>query len=140
MLAREAGATAVGRLCPRCGSSEHGRPWARVADGPAPWLSLAYARDAVVVAWSWAAPLGVDIESVDTRGAEGDLAAWTRAEALLKSTGEALSRWDGDPTALPSRASAPLALGPAYVGWVALDASAEQRVDVELDVVPAVGG
>ena len=130
LLVREVGAVAVGRLCPRCGSAEHGRPWVRVADGPTPAVSLSYADGLALVAWSWDAPVGVDVERADAvAGAYGDAPTWTRTEAVLKAIGEGLNR---DPAGLPELAGRPLALGAAYVGWVAWDAPPGARVTVEV--------
>ncbi len=98
-LAAETGATLIGRLCPRCAGRDHGRPWVRVEDGPAPHVSLSYAGRVVLLAWTWAGPVGVDVERAGTdAGVYGDLATWTRAEAVLKASGEGLLR---DPTDLP---------------------------------------
>lgn len=69
----------VTRLCPACASVEHGRPHARGRH-----VSLAYAPGLVLTATS-TVPVGVDVET-------GDELAWTRVEAVLKCTGEALHR------------------------------------------------
>jgi 4'-phosphopantetheinyl transferase len=134
------GATAVGRLCPRCGSAEHGRPWVRLpaGAGPAPSVSTAYAGGLALVAWSWDAPVGVDVERADAdAGAYGDATAWTRAEAVLKASGAGLARDPGAPAGLPDLAAAPLALGTAYVGWVGFDAPPGPRIEVGVE--PAAG-
>jgi 4'-phosphopantetheinyl transferase len=99
----------VGRLCPRCGSSEHGRPVVKGGDGPPAHASVAYAAGLVAVAVTRLGPVGVDLEAVTEfaglagrRTAEAmglsahvpdrDLAlAWTRVEAILKATGEGLT-------------------------------------------------
>jgi hypothetical protein len=107
VLRAELGAVTVGRLCPRCGSGEHGRPLVRVAEGPAPEVSLSYAAGLVAVAWSYAGPVGIDVED-DGPPLEGiDRRAWTEAEAAFKA--------DAD---VPL---APLALPDGYVGTVAGD-------------------
>lgn len=54
----------TGRLCPRCGSSAHGRPWARHPSEPRLFVSLARAGGYAVTAVSLSAPLGVDVEEV----------------------------------------------------------------------------
>jgi hypothetical protein len=88
VLRDELSATAVGRLCPRCGSGEHGRPYVVVADGRAPYISLSYAEGLVAVAWSYAGPVGVDVE-LDGPPVEGtDRREWTSAEAALKADGD----------------------------------------------------
>jgi 4'-phosphopantetheinyl transferase len=105
VLREELGAAAVGRLCPRCGSAEHGRPYVRVAEGPAPAVSLSYAEGLVAVAWSWAGPVGVDVEAAGPPVDGTERRDWTRAEAALKA--------GGDPPL------ADLALPGGYVGTVA---------------------
>ena len=44
-----AGEVEVHRLCPRCGSAEHGRPY---AVGASSRVSISYATDLVAVAWA----------------------------------------------------------------------------------------
>jgi hypothetical protein len=85
-LREEIGATSLGRLCPRCGSAEHGRPYV-VADGPTPQVSLSYAEGLVAVAWA-DGPVGIDIED-DGPPVEGvDRRTWSRQEALFKADAE----------------------------------------------------
>ena len=118
-LLRASGATSIGRLCPRCSGSDHGRPWARGGDG-ATFVSLSYTDGLSVAAWSTSGPIGVDVERDDGRdaGVYGDLVTWTRAEAILKATGEGLHR---DPADLPPAWTTPLPDLPAgYVGHLAL--------------------
>ncbi|MFC7464376.1 hypothetical protein [Brachybacterium sp. GCM10030252] len=55
----------VGRACPRCGSSRHGRPWARVPGrGDEVSVSLSRAGPHLVTAVTTEGAVGVDIESV----------------------------------------------------------------------------
>ncbi len=85
VLCAETGATAVTRLCQRCGSSEHGRPLALVPAGAAPAVSISYAADLVAVAWSWTGAVGIDIED-DGPPLDGiDRRAWTETEAAFKA-------------------------------------------------------
>lgn len=94
----------VGRLCGRCGSSEHGRPWA----GHGVHVSLARSGRHLVTAVSTSGPVGVDVESVDAVDrAWEDLSAvwgsepvpegtaraawWCRLEAALKRAGAGLA-------------------------------------------------
>jgi phosphopantetheinyl transferase len=115
VLRAEVGAVDVVRLCPRCASAAHGRP--RVVGPHPPHVSLAYADGLAVVAWSWEGPVGIDVEREGPPVGEfGDRLGWTRAEALLKATGEGLHR---DPTDLPDLPTARLALPEGYVGTVA---------------------
>ncbi|HET6939381.1 MAG TPA: hypothetical protein VFI19_12280 [Nocardioides sp.] len=87
-LLREAtGATAVTRLCPRCGSAQHGRPVALVESGTAPEVSLSYAPGLVAVAWGWAGRVGIDVEEAGPAVDGIDRREWTRREATLKAGG-----------------------------------------------------
>ena len=106
----------VSRLCPRCGSADHGRPrlrWRR--------LSLAYVDGLVAIAVS-DRPVGVDAESAGAPPTPfSDRQAWTRAEAVLKLTGEGLRR---DPATVTDDEAWTLTLT-APPGYVATLASAE---------------
>ena len=102
------GDTRTGRLCPRCGSSRHGRPFLRRTDVPAAErISIARTTGATLVAVSWTGAVGVDVERLDRfsdpalagvvlhpeeRAATPDrlAATWVRKEALLKMTGDGL--------------------------------------------------
>lgn len=111
VLRVETGAREVVRLCPRCASTAHGRP--RLV-GSSSHVSLAYAGRLGVVAWSAAGPVGIDVaEEGPPVGEFGDRQEWTRIEALLKATGEGLSR---DPADLPDLPTQVLRMPPGYVG------------------------
>jgi phosphopantetheinyl transferase len=126
VLRAELGATNLARLCPRCGSGAHGRPHLTVARGRAPSVSLSYADGLVLVAWTWDGPIGVDVEPEGPAVGEfGTRREWTRAEAVLKATGEGLSQ---DPGELPPMWSMPLDLGPTWVATVAVAGVAEADV------------
>lgn len=115
ILRTEVGARDVVRLCPRCAGTTHGRP--RVVAEDPPHVSLSYAEGLAVVAWSWAGPVGIDVERDGPDVGEfGDRLTWTRTEALLKATGEGLTR---DPADLPDLPTRTLALPASYVGTVA---------------------
>lgn len=99
----------VGRLCPRCASAGHGRPWARCADLDIP-VSISRAGEFLVTAVGLpgAAGIGVDVElldpgrdwpldlllapgeSVDSAAAAAGL--WVAKEAILKAQGIGLDR------------------------------------------------
>ncbi len=98
----------IGRRCPRCGSTDHGRPVVEtdVVDDP-PHLSLSRAPGVALVAVSTDHPVGVDVECIDQTWPVGssngtlhaqerprDAAAlttlWVRKESLLKATGDGL--------------------------------------------------
>lgn len=91
-------------LCPRCGSSDHGRPV--LADGT--FISVSHAGDVHAVATTDAGPVGIDIEAIDGARFEGfddvvlhprerphtsdeRATTWVRKEALLKATGDGLA-------------------------------------------------
>lgn len=99
----------VGRACPRCGSSEHGRPWARARGrrDEVP-VSLTRCGEHLMTAVGGIGPLGVDLESIAAvaRGWDPDLvlhpseharyagaspaeqaAIWAAKEAILKALG-----------------------------------------------------
>ncbi|WP_439691762.1 4'-phosphopantetheinyl transferase family protein [Curtobacterium sp. SP.BCo] len=113
LLAAVASATGVdvaavraGRVCPRCGGTDHGRPWATV-DGSAVGVSLARTTGVVALAVG-PGELGVDVEGVarvaahpldafterELDRAAGDprriAALWAAKEAVLKRDGRAL--------------------------------------------------
>jgi hypothetical protein len=108
ILRRETGSDLVRRLCPRCGSSQHGRPSVR---GGA-HVSLSYADGLVAVAWSTSGPVGIDVEL-------GDRVEWTRLEALLKAAGEGVTQQPTDRPDLPDLPTRELRLPEGYVGTVA---------------------
>ena len=97
----------LGRLCPRCGSSEHGRPVMFEPRGTGLQLSLARTDGLVAVAVSATGWVGVDVErdsATDFDGFAGvalhpaerdgttrDRAfVWTRKEAVLKALGRGI--------------------------------------------------
>jgi len=98
---------AVDRTCGRCGA-QHGRPQ---LPGSGLHASVSHSGDIVAVALTGAGPVGVDVEAVRTidfaavtdsvcvpaergevRSALDFYTFWTRKEAVLKATGEGLSR------------------------------------------------
>jgi len=84
LLRAEVGATTVGRLCPRCGSGDHGRPYVVTPGRPAPYVSLSYAEGLVAVAWS-VGPVGIDVED-DGPPVDGvDRSLFSASEARFKA-------------------------------------------------------
>jgi 4'-phosphopantetheinyl transferase len=100
VVAVDPGSVQVGRLCGRCGSTAHGRPWA----SHGVHVSLARSGPHLVTAVSTTGPVGVDVESVagvdlawddvssllaseSVTGGSGRAAFWCRTEALLKRDG-----------------------------------------------------
>lgn len=86
--------------CRRCGGP-HGRPV--VVDGGGLHLSLSRAGSTALVALRHGQPVGVDVER-RAPAPDDALLRWVRTEAVLKSTGEGLTR---DPAAVPLRDRAP---------------------------------
>lgn len=146
----------TGRLCPRCASTDHGRPVvlrAGRASGRGErrpvHVSLSRAAGRTVVAVTTAGPVGVDVEHVDAAGfdtfarvglhrdeADGDAAwrtrTWVRKESLVKATGHGLAvdLRDVQVTA-PDRA-------PGLVRWDGRDApvGGVEMVDLEVPEQP----
>jgi 4'-phosphopantetheinyl transferase len=95
----------LGRLCPQCASTDHGRPVVRPVDGRRVHVSIARTLGRAAVAAGSVGPVGVDIERVDAdrfvgvarvardgREPEATMvtevaARWARKEAVLKATG-----------------------------------------------------
>lgn len=97
------GTVTSGRLCPMCGSDQHGRPWVRHR-GLIVHVSLSRSGPHLVTAIAPVGspvPVGVDVEVaridvlpslVLAPGETGDLArAWARKEAILKARGTGLT-------------------------------------------------
>jgi len=97
----------VGRLCGRCGSSGHGRPWARVGPDRV-HVSWSRSEGRLVTAVSRARPVGVDVESLRVAVSAWPLAdvvgtgevvgsavefarLWVTKEAILKARGVGLT-------------------------------------------------
>ena len=93
----------VREACPRCGGP-HGRP--ELASGRPLRFSLSRSEGHALIALRRGLDVGVDLETATagTPPATDDLACWVRTEALLKSTGEGLTR---DPDAVTLRPTAP---------------------------------
>jgi hypothetical protein len=85
VLRLETGADDVRRLCPRCGSADHGRPSVRTTSGTAPAVSISYAGGLVAVAWGWGGPVGIDIEADGPPVGAVDRREFSTAEALFKA-------------------------------------------------------
>jgi len=116
-LRTAAGATVLGRLCPRCGSGDHGRPWARDAAGPLQ-VSVSYAPGLALVAWSRTVAVGVDVVAADAVPPDGLTPGdWARLEALAKLRGTGLAAEVG-PVG-PGESLAPVPAPPGHVAWLA---------------------
>jgi len=103
---RDGSVVRAGRVCPHCGGTDHGRPWAEV-DGSAVGVSLARTTGVLAIAVApdvvgvdaervsrvAAAPLDVFTPGERTR-AEGDVralaACWAVKEAVLKRDGRGI--------------------------------------------------
>lgn len=125
----------VGRLCGRCGSAAHGRPWS----SHGVHVSLARSGPHLVTAVSTTGPVGVDVECVanvdrawsdlcavmdlgSPVGGTARAAVWCRIEAALKQDGAGLAR-PFDPQSLARRAVDPLVAPDGYCAAVACDRS-----------------
>jgi 4'-phosphopantetheinyl transferase len=116
---------AVDRTCARCGA-QHGRPQ---LPGTGLNVSVSHSGEVVAVALTRCGPVGVDVEAVraidfaaiaesvctpaeriEVRTEADFFTIWTRKEAVLKATGEGLSRPMSD-LEVTSSASAPVLLG-----------------------------
>jgi 4'-phosphopantetheinyl transferase len=122
----------VDRTCGRCGA-QHGRP---LLPGTGLHASVSHSADVVAVALTSCGPVGVDVEAVrpidfaaiaesvctpaeriNVRAEADFFTIWTRKEAVLKATGEGLSRPMSDVhVAPPSSAPALLGLGGGPLG------------------------
>ncbi|MDN5599189.1 MAG: 4'-phosphopantetheinyl transferase superfamily protein [Brachybacterium sp.] len=102
----------VGRSCPRCGSSTHGRPWARPRGARREvFVSITRSGEHLMTAVTTEGPVGVDLESIAAvsrgwdpalvlhpsersaavrSGPRGRAALWARKEAVLKALGTGL--------------------------------------------------
>lgn len=91
----------VGRLCPACGSTAHGRPL--LSGGPTPpQVSISHTDTVTVVAVSATGAVGVDVEPASAAGSLEATRAWVRVEAALKASGHGL-RGNPDQVALDDR-------------------------------------
>lgn len=149
-----AGRATTTRLCPRCASTEHGRPVLLGLDGPGrPAVSLARTSGATVVALTDCTSVGVDVEATSRFDAAdvadvvlhpaerattaGEVAAaWVRKEALLKACGRGLTV---DPATVRLDDSTG---SPVVVEWPASVPRPDWVVDVTLaaDLSAAVAG
>lgn len=110
VLGADPGEITLGRHCPACGSTAHGRPWAHLPDGTRPQVSLSRCGEHLVTVVA-DHRVGIDVESiaaVDARWnpdlvlhpSEDDrplprqvrAAMWCRKEAILKALGTGLRR------------------------------------------------
>lgn len=104
--ARHDGPVVVGRLCFRCGSATHGRPWARAGGVEVP-VSVSRSGEYLVTAiGEVGADVGVDLEQVSrdwpldqmlapgesVDGADAAARMWVAKEAILKVEGVGLNR------------------------------------------------
>ena len=95
---RSSGMDAAGHACPRCGGSDHGRPWARVGDAAVAASASRAGAHLVVATRAGARPIGVDVEAADAvvdaavvlhpaEAGVDPLRAWVAKEAILKHLG-----------------------------------------------------
>ena len=114
----------VGRRCPHCAGTDHGRPVVSPISGSRVHASIARTPGRTAVAAGSLGPLGVDVERVDPdrfagvaavvrhvdeapAGSLAELATrWVRKEAVLKATGWGLA-WDPSGLDVTSTGPAP---------------------------------
>jgi len=105
------GTPKIGRLCPRCGSSEHGRPWARAGSTDVPVsLSRAGEHMVTIVAGAGVSAVGIDVEVAGEKAE-----AWVTKEAIAKAVGLGI----GHPGSAPSEFKGDLRLIDTPDGYVA---------------------
>ena len=137
----------IGRLCPSCGSGEHGRLFVLAPDDLPFFVSLSRSPDIVAVAFTDSGAIGVDVERTDApsfAGFEGvalhpdedaptirDRATtWVRKESLLKATGHGL---DVDPSTI--RVSGPRE-EPRLLVWSSAEPRPAYVLMRDLQIVP----
>lgn len=84
-------AVVISRLCGKCGSADHGRPYASSSMETSPHVSLSRAGGMVIAAACNAGPVGIDLEKEVAAGSGSSTTLWVHKEALLKATGLGLS-------------------------------------------------
>lgn len=137
------------RLCPSCGSNDHGRPLVAPIPGrTAPWVSISRAAGLTVVALSTVGPVGVDVEheasagfanfaavalhhSESADGPREQTVTWVRKESLVKATGAGLRL---DPTLV--RLSGPTSTPPSVIDWPGLRWPTSQVHLYDVEVAP----
>lgn len=103
------GLVRVGRLCPRCGSGSHGRPWARAGGVEVPVSLSRSGAHLVTAVGELGTAVGVDVEQVapgagwplEEMLAPGEAVDSTGAAARLWVAKEAISKVDGVGLARP---------------------------------------
>ncbi len=82
----------VVHACRSCGSDRHGQLHVVLpVGGPALHVSLSRSAGTTLVGVSDAGAIGIDVEAVSGAADAEDLAAWVRAESLVKATGHGLT-------------------------------------------------
>ena len=127
----------VGRLCGRCGSAEHGRPWS----SHHVHVSLSRSGPHLLTAVSTAGPVGVDVEDVvAAEQAWGDLSELVEPSGSHHDDAAAAQRWcrieaalKRDGTGLEGRPRRAVAAVPAGVTVLDLDAPDGYRAAVAFD-------
>lgn len=98
---RASGADAAGHVCPRCGASDHGRPWARISHASVASSASRAGAHLVIATRQGSGPIGVDVEASDAvvdpsvvlhpcEVGLDPLWAWVAKEAIVKHLGTGL--------------------------------------------------